>query len=119
MAPAQTLSQLTEAEYLDIERAPEFKSEFFGGEMFAIAGGTIRHSLTATNLAGELRNRLKGGPCVPFNSDLRVKIAATGVFTYPDLSVICGPPEFLPGTDDTVLNPTLLAAFHIETLVIL
>src|SRR5262249_49348713 len=91
-----------------MERAAEFKSEFFDGEIFAMAGGTLRHSLIATNLAAEFRNRLKGGPCVPFNSDLRIKIATTGLFTYPDLSVICGPPEFVPGTDDTVLNPTVL-----------
>jgi Uma2 family endonuclease len=76
--------------------------------MFAMAGGTLRHSLIATNLARELGNRLQGGHCVPFNSDLRVKVEATGLWTYPDLSVICGPPQFAAGTDDTVINPTVL-----------
>jgi Uma2 family endonuclease len=109
MALPQTVRQLSEAEYLDIERAADSKSEFFDGEMFAMAGGTLRHSLIATNCAGELRERLKGGPCVVYNADLRIKIAATGLFTYPGLSVICGAPQFVPGTDDTVLNPTVLA----------
>ncbi len=99
---------LTEAEYLTIERAAEFKSEFFEGEMFAMAGGTVQHSLIATNLAAEFRNRLKGSQCIPYNADLRIKIEATGLFTYPDLSVICGPVRFAPGTDDTVVNPAVL-----------
>src|SRR2546430_451478 len=76
--------------------------------MFAMARGTLRHSLIATNLAGEFRNRLRGGQCLPFNSDLRIKIVATGLFTYPGLSIICGPPEFVEGTEDTVVNPTIL-----------
>ena len=73
-----------------------------------MAGGTPQHSLIATNLAGEFRNRLKGSNCVPYNADLRIKIEATGLCTYPDLSIICGPLKFAEGTDDTVVNPTLL-----------
>ncbi len=108
MGLPQTVRQLSEAEYLDIERAADFKSEFLDGEMFAMAGGTARHSLIGTNCAREFGNRLKGGRCVAYNADLRIKIAATGLLTYPDLSVICGPPQFVPETDDTVLNPTVL-----------
>src|SRR5205814_9909467 len=100
--------RLTEAEYLEIERAAEFKSEFFEGEMFAMAGGTPQHSLIATNLARELGNRLKNGPCLPYNADLRIKVETTGLCTYPYLSVICGPLQFAERTDDTILNPTLL-----------
>ena len=73
-----------------------------------MAGGTPQHSLIATNLAREFGNRLKSGDCVPYNADLRIKIEATGLCTYPDLSVICGSLQFATGTDDTVLNPTLL-----------
>jgi Uma2 family endonuclease len=104
----QRSRQLTEAEYLQTERAAEFKSEFYEGEMFAMSGGTLQHSLIATNLAGEFRQRLKGGSCVAYNTDLRVKIETTGLLTYPDLSVICGPARFVAGTDDTVVNPTVL-----------
>ncbi len=66
--------RLTESEYLAIERRAEFKSEFFDGEMFAMAGGTPMHSLIATNLAREFGNHLKNSPCATFNSDLRLKI---------------------------------------------
>jgi Uma2 family endonuclease len=109
MALPESAKRLTEAEYLELERAAEFKSEFFDGEVFAMAGGTPMHSLIATNLAGEFRNRLKGRPCVPFNSDLRLKVEATGLFTYPDLSVVCGPLRFAPSTTDSIVNPTVLA----------
>jgi Uma2 family endonuclease len=101
--------RLTEEEYLRIERAADFKSEYFDGEMFAMAGGSPHHSLIATNLASEFRNRLRGGACVPYNSDLRVKVEATGLHTYPDLSIFCGGLELSEGTDDTATNPTLIA----------
>jgi Uma2 family endonuclease len=100
--------RLSEAEYLKLERAAEFKSEFFDGDLFAMASGTPQHSLIATNLAREVGNRLKGGHSVPYNADLRIKIEATGLYTYPDLSVICGSLKFAEGTDDTVMNPTVL-----------
>ena len=108
MALPKASRRLTWAEYLELERAAEFKSEFFEGEMFAMAGGTPQHSLIATNLAREFGNRLKGGPCVAYNADLRIKIEATGLFTYPDLSVICGSLQFADSTEDTAVNPTVL-----------
>jgi Uma2 family endonuclease len=108
MSLPQTSRRLTEAEYLEIERAAEFKSEFFDGEMFAMAGGTPQHSLIGTNLGREFGNRLVNNPCVAYNADLRIKVDATGLCTYPDLSVICGPLKFSEGTDDTVVNPTVL-----------
>ncbi len=104
----QSSRPLTETEYLATERNSDFKSEFFDGEMFAMAGGTPQHSLIATNLAAAFRNRLRGQRCTPYNSDLRIKIEATGLFTYPDLSIICGALRFAPRTDDTVVNPTVL-----------
>jgi len=104
----ERVRRLTEAEYLDLERAADFKSEFFDGEVFAMAGGSPQHSLIATNLAREFGNRLKGGKCVAYNSDLRLKIKPTGLLTYPDLSVICGALEFAEGLDDTVLNPVVI-----------
>jgi len=108
MPLTKTSLRLTESDYLALERAAEFKSEFFDGEMFAMAGGTAMHSLIATNVAGEFINRLRGRPYVPFNADLRIKVEKTGLLTYPDLSFICGALRFVEGTDDTVINPTLL-----------
>ena len=100
--------RLSEAEYLEIERAADYKSVFFDGEMFAMAGGKPEHSLIGTNLAGEFHARLKGRPCGAYNADLRIKVEPTGLYTYPDLSVICGPLQFAPATDDTIINPTVL-----------
>ena len=108
MIVAQRAQRITETEYLDLERHAEFKSEFFAGEVFALSGGTPLHSQIATNLAAELRNQLKGKRCVPYNSDLRLKVEASGLLTYPDLSVVCGPLQLATGTDDTVVNPTVI-----------
>jgi Uma2 family endonuclease len=108
MSLREPVHGLTEIEYLTIERAAEIKSEFFDGEMFAMSGGTPQHSRIGTNLASEFSQRLKSHSCVPYNTDLRIKIEASGLFTYPDLSVICGPLKFAEGTDDTVVNPTLI-----------
>ncbi|MEO7319855.1 MAG: Uma2 family endonuclease, partial [Chthoniobacteraceae bacterium] len=95
-------------EYLRLERAAEYKSEYYAGEIFAMAGGKLPHSLIAMNAGAELRTHLRGKGCVPYDSNLRILIPATGLYTYPDVSVICGPPEFAPDTDDTIVNPTLL-----------
>ncbi len=103
-----TTQRLTEIEYLERERIAEFKSEFFDGEMFAMAGGTLRHSLIATNLAREFGNQLKDKRRTAFNTDLRIQIEATGLYTYPDLSVICGDPQFVDGNQDTVTNPAVI-----------
>jgi Uma2 family endonuclease len=108
MSLVQTAPRLTEAEYLAIERAAEFKSEFFEGEMFAMAGGKPQHSLVGSNLVREVGNRLGGTGCVTYNSDLRIKIEATRLYTYPDVSVICGELQFANETDDTVINPSVL-----------
>ena len=109
MALTKANHRLTEAQYLEIERAADFKSEFFDGEMFAMAGGSRRHSLIASNLIRELGNQLKGRPCVVYNSDLRIKIETSGLYTYPDASVVCGASKSVTGADDTIVNPVLLA----------
>lgn len=108
MGLAQKVPHLTPLEYLTIERAAPTKSEFYDGEMFAMAGGTAVHSLIGTNAAIEFGNKLRGKKCVPYNADLRIQVQATGLFTYPDLSAICGPLQFADADDDTVLNPSVL-----------
>jgi len=108
MALVQNVARLSEAEYLRLEREAETRSEYFDGEVFAMAGGTRAHSLIATNLAGELRSRLEATDCVAYNTDLRVKVEATGLLTYPDVSVVCGEQRFLDDQEDTLLNPTVI-----------
>ena len=108
MATSEAIKRLSESEYLSLERRAEFKSEFFAGELFAMAGGSPMHSLIAANVIRELGNKLKGSLCRAFTSDLRLKVQATGLLTYPDVSVFCGPLALAAGTDDTATNPTLL-----------
>ncbi len=112
MAAAQFKVHLSPAEYYRRERAAEFKSEYFAGEVFAMAGGTVNHSRVKTNVTLSIGGALlkKGGGCLPFDSDLRVKVHQTGLRTYPDLTVICGPVETDPEDDkgETAINPTLI-----------
>jgi len=108
MALAPKISGLTEAEYLRLERDADTRSEFFDGEIFAMAGGTQTHSLLCSNVVGELRNRIKALDCVVYNADLRVKIETTGLITYPDASVVCGGGRFLDAREDTLLNPIII-----------
>jgi len=109
MGVAEKVRRLTEAEYLVLERAAEFKSEFHEGEMFAMAGGTRRHSLITGNLLREFSGKLDGRNCALYNSDLRVKVEATGLLTYPDLSMACGDQRFLDSEEDVLVNPLLIA----------
>lgn len=107
MGLPQPIPQMTVAEYLAIEREAPVRSEFFNGEMFEMSGGTSSLSRIKTCTLYELERQLKGRSCVPYDSDLRV-LYPTGLYTYPDASVICGPLEFDDDRKDTVLNPTLL-----------
>ena len=102
------VQRLTPAEYLAIERAAESKSEFFAGEMFAMAGASPPHVLITSNVTRELGNQLKGRPCRVYPSDLRVKVSETGLYTYPDVVVVCGEQQFDDKQHDTLLNPTLI-----------
>jgi Uma2 family endonuclease len=99
---------LSPQEYLDLERQAEFRSEYYRGEMFAMAGASWEHTAIKDNLAGETRNQLKGGPCRARTSDIRVKVNATGLYTYPDMVVVCGEPQFEDSAVDTLLNPRVI-----------
>jgi len=80
--------RLTEQEYLAIERGAEAKSEFYNGEMFAMAGASREHNLITGNIARVLGNQLQGGKCEVYSSDMRVKVSPTGLYTYPDVVVV-------------------------------
>lgn len=99
---------LTEAEYLAIERSARTKSDFYAGEMYAMAGAKRKHNLIVSNLIRVLGNQLQSKPCEIYPADMRVKVDQTGLYTYPDVVVVCGEPEFLDEHEDTLLNPTLL-----------
>ncbi|HUK16507.1 MAG TPA: Uma2 family endonuclease [Bryobacteraceae bacterium] len=104
----QPKSFITPEQYLEIERAAECKSEYFNGEMFAMAGAVRTHNLLVTNAVAELRQQLRGRPCEVYPSDMRVRVSSTGLYTYPDALVVCGEPVFLDRREDTLLNPALI-----------
>ncbi len=101
------VSKLTEEQYLAIERAAEFKSEFLDGEMFAMSGASRRHARVQRNILGELYNALRGKGCEVFSSDLRVRVSSR-MYTYPDISVVCGEPALADEHQDNLLNPVVL-----------
>ena len=98
----------TPAEYLALERAAEYKSEYLAGEIYALAGAGEQHNTLTLNIAAELRTQFRGRPCRVYASDLRVKIAASGLYTYPDVVTACGELRFEDGHRDTLLNPTVV-----------
>jgi Uma2 family endonuclease len=102
-------THLSPEEYLALERKAEVRSEYLDGDMVAMSGGSREHNLIVINLAGEFRIQLKTRPCETYPSDMRVKISATGLYTYPDVVVVCGEPEFEDESVDTLINPTLIA----------
>jgi Uma2 family endonuclease len=110
MSRAHSTRRYTPAEYYELERTATYKSDYYKGEIFAMSGGTARHSLISNNISGETRQRLKGKPCRAYESNLRIKVTPTGLRTYPDASVVCGPLE-LDEEDpngETCTNPTVL-----------
>jgi len=74
---------MSSQEYLSRERQADFRSGFYRGEMFALAGAAWEHPLIKDNLARETGNQLKDSPCRVVTSDLRVKVDVTGLYTYP------------------------------------
>jgi Uma2 family endonuclease len=106
---AQAQPRLTPEQYLELERAAEFRHEYYNGRMYAMPGGTFPHVVVIGNLSRELGNALKKRPCVVATSDLRVRVSANGLYTYSDIAVVCGPPKLLDGHKDTLLNPILIA----------
>jgi Uma2 family endonuclease len=108
MARAAQSSLVSFAEYVELERTADTKHEFLDGQVRAMAGGTLEHAQLAANIIGELRGRLQRGPCKVFSADARIRVAATGLATYPDVTVICGPIERDAEDANTATNPTVI-----------
>ncbi len=100
--------RMTIPEYLAFERQAEERHEYLDGEVFAMGGASWRHGLVAGNAFAALHAQLRGRGCFVQASDLRVRIPATDLFTYPDVVVVCGEPRFDDSELDTLLNPTLI-----------
>lgn len=106
---AQPKPYITEAEYLERERAGTVKHEYFAGDIFAMTGASEQHNLIATNVTASLHNQLRGRTCRIYPSDMRIKVMQTGLNTYPDITIVCGSPQFTdPIKRDTLINPTVI-----------
>jgi Uma2 family endonuclease len=102
--------RLTVNEYLEIEEAADFKSEYHAGEMFAMSGAALNHNIIAMHIGAELDRQLRGRPCLVAGSDMRVYSPTTDLFTYAAVVVTCGEPKlFQKGRRTaTLLNPTVI-----------
>ncbi|MGB7156620.1 MAG: Uma2 family endonuclease [Tepidisphaeraceae bacterium] len=110
MALPLTRKRFTPAEYYALEHDAVYKSDYYDGEIFDMSGGTSDHSLITTNLLGVVWQGLRGKPCKAYESNMRLKTPATGLRTYPDVSVYCAPLEYDPEDPrkTTAMNPTVV-----------
>ncbi len=108
MSVAISKPHLSPEEYLTIENAAAFKSEYHDGEMYAMSGGSYEHTIISTNLSIALGTRLRGGRGRTLNPELRVHVPDSPSYYYPDASVVCGTPLFVDTGRTTVSNPTLV-----------
>jgi Uma2 family endonuclease len=107
-ATRRNIPRFTPEQYLALERKAEFKSEFDNGLIEAMSGASRQHNLIAGNLYRKIGNLLENRPCEVYTADMRVWIGPKRQYTYPDVTAVCGPPEFQDGEFDTLLNPALI-----------
>jgi len=101
-------TKLSPQEYLALERKAENKSEYYDGEVFAFTGASRPHNLIVVNVLTMFNTQLRSRPSQVYPSHMRVKVSATGLYTYPDITVVCGEPEVEDEFLDTLLNPTVI-----------
>ena len=99
---------ISEKEYLDAERLALDKHEYYRGEIFAMSGASIPHNQIFSNFFLAIGTKLKGKKCQPFGSDLRIHIPKNTLYTYPDISIVCGEIETTDQKFDTITNPAVL-----------
>ncbi len=109
MSQVALLPRATFAEYVAFDEASDERHQLVGGEVFAMTGGNSEHALLIARVARLLGNALDGGPCQVFAPDLRVLVLATGLATYPDVPIVCGPLERDPESHHTITNPSVIA----------
>jgi Uma2 family endonuclease len=95
-------------DYLALEASSNVKHEYLRGEIYAMAGGTPEHAALSAAVAARFSLTLRGGPCRVYSSDLRVRVVATDLAAYPDVTVICGAVERDPESAVTAMNPKVI-----------
>jgi Uma2 family endonuclease len=99
---------LSPEQYLTIERQAQCKSEYYAGEMFAMSGASEPHNVLTVNMSREISLQLRGRPCRSYASEMRFKVSAAGLYTYPDVVAVCGERHFDDDVRDTLINPTVI-----------
>lgn len=105
---AHAQPRLTPEQYLELDRAAEFRNEYHDGVMYAMSGGSFPHAIIIGNLTGIFWSALRKGPCAVSPTELRVRLAPRRSYVYPDMVVACEPREFADDQKDTLLNPSLI-----------
>lgn len=100
--------RFTVEEYLALERQSETRNEYLDGEIFEMTGASRPHSFISGSVFVALHRQLRGRPCEVHAHDMRLRVAATNLYTYPDVFVVCGEPQLDDAYADTLLNPTLI-----------
>ncbi len=106
--PALQYNYISPETYLEQERAATEKHEYYKGEIFAMSRASLKHNVIFSNLLTDIGYKLKGKKCRPFGSDLRIHIPKNTLYTYPDISIICGDPELTDDHFDTATNPAVI-----------
>lgn len=99
---------ISEEQYLELDRAADYKSEYYDGEMFAMAGAGMIHNQITLNAGASLHTQLRGKDCQALMADMRTRIGSAARYAYPDVSVVCGKPEVLDRRKDILTNPTVI-----------
>ncbi len=107
--------RLSAEQYLAIERKSEVRHQYYDGEMFAMGGASREHNRISMNIGTDLNHQLRDRPCEPFMIDMRVKVDPSGLYTYPDIVVVCDGAEFEDEHVDTLLNPQVIIEVLSET----
>ena len=108
LAKFRTAAVSTPEDYLIFEREADTRHEFLDGEIYAMAGESLPHSRICMNLAREVGNKLKGKPCEALSPNMKVRTSTASLFSYPDLTIVCGEPQFHDRKKDVLTNPQVI-----------
>ena len=108
LAKLKTQTIFTPEEYLEFEREADVRHEFLDGEIYAMAGESLSHSRVCINLGGESRAKLKGKLCEALSPNMKVRTSTASLFSYPDLTIVCGEPQFHDKKKDVLTNPKVI-----------
>lgn len=108
LAKLKTATVFTPEDYLIFERESVSRHEYLDGEVYAMAGESLSHSRVCINLGGEVRAKLKGKPCEALSPNMKVRTSNASLFSYPDLTIVCGEPQFHDVKKDVLTNPRVV-----------